>query len=81
MTGKQLIALFVLDGWAAQDRRTHGVMLCKDSPSGPRLALIPDKSDDLPPTVLHRILGVKQSGVGRAGLVAMIRRHGTPSGR
>jgi len=82
LSGKQLIALFRLDGWEEADRRTHGIALVKTGPDGQkRIVIIPDKSEDLHPHVLHLILSVKQSGVGRPGLLVMIKRHGIPRGR
>ena len=69
--------LLELDGWTRGGRRNHGVFYSKQFPneSGPRHTVVPDKSDDLPPTTLGAILSVKQTGLGRAGLQDIIDRN------
>ena len=76
LTGRQLIALLKKDGWTDCGRVTHGVSLQKRGADGrTRIAVVPDKSVVLGET-LHRIISVKQSGIGRQGLLDMIKRHG-----
>jgi hypothetical protein len=40
------------------------------------VTVIPDKRGPLPAGTLAAILGPRQSGLGRDGLLAMIQRHG-----
>lgn len=40
-----------------------------------RLTIIPDKKSVLPDGTLANILGVKQSAIGREGLLEMVQRH------
>ena len=65
------------DGWIRGGRRTHGVFYSKQFPGEerPRSTVIPDKSRDLPSTTLGQILGIKQTGIGSAGLLELIDRH------
>jgi predicted RNA binding protein YcfA (HicA-like mRNA interferase family) len=77
ITGKQLIRLFEKDGWTRGRRTLHGVAFRKSFPDGrTRVITIPDKRSVLPDGTLGAILGPKQSGIGRAGLAALVARHG-----
>ena len=77
MTGRELMRLLEQDGWTHGGRRTHGVFFHKAFPGErlPRSTVVPDKSQDLPPTTLGAILSVKQTGLGRDGLQQLIERH------
>ena len=77
ITGKQLLKLFVKDGWAVKRRTRHCVCLTKVDPTGKTMvALVDDTRAILPDGTLHDILSVKQTGIGRAGLKAMIAKYG-----
>jgi predicted RNA binding protein YcfA (HicA-like mRNA interferase family) len=77
LTGKQLIRLFLSDGWEDFGRRTHGIALAKRDASGcMRITIIPDKPKPLPGGTLAAILGPKQSDLGRDGLANLIERFG-----
>ena len=77
ITGRQLIRLFRLDGWRDTGRTRHGVGLAKADATGRmRVTTIPDKRRPLAPGTLAAILGPKQSNLGRAGLAALIAKHG-----
>lgn len=69
-----------MDGWQRRGRATHGVFLYMQFPGEPfpRTTVIPDKADDLPEGTLGAILSVKQTGLGRAGLKALMEKHGPP---
>lgn len=41
----------------------------------PRSTVVPDKSDPLPDTTLGAILSKKQTGLGKMGLVELIKKH------
>lgn len=69
ITGRQHIRLLVLDGWDEGRRVNHGRSLHKRFPDGrTRVTLVPDGT-------LGAILGLKQTGLGRNGLAALIREH------
>ena len=77
ITGEQLLKLLLADGWEVHGRRTHGVAVVKRNPGGiPRRTIIPLKKRPLANTTLGAILGPKQSGIGRTGLVELIARYG-----
>ncbi len=77
LSGKQVIALLRKDGWTEGGRTRHGVFLWKRFPgeSIPRMTVVPDKSDALPDGTLGAILGVKQTRLGKSGLLALIRKY------
>jgi len=76
LTGDQLVRLLRLNGWTEQGRSLHGVALSKVIDQQHRVAIVPTKHGSMHTNTLHRILSVKQTGLGRAGLVRLIRRHG-----
>jgi len=77
LTGNQLIALLVKDGWTRSGQRTHGYALTRRDANGRvRIALVKPTNKTIPDSTLGAILSVKQSGIGRAGLKDMIERHG-----
>lgn len=80
ISGMALIDLFVLDGWTLHGDVAHGVLLTKYDPNlgRERLVTIPRKRKSLPKNTLHCILSVKQSGLGRRGLLKLIEKHGMP---
>lgn len=78
ITGVQLVRLLRRDGWQEKPERTReGIFFYKRHPDGKvRTTVIPMKRRPLTPGTLSTILGTKQSGIGRAGLLALIERHG-----
>ena len=74
ITGPQLLRLFLLDGWTEHHRTTHGVSVQRP---GHNPTIIPLKNKPLPDGTLGAILGVKQSGMGKQRLRALIKEHGT----
>ena len=77
ISGRELMRLLEQDGWTRGGRRTHGVFFYRPFPASvsPAPRVIPDKSQDLPPTTLGAILSVKQTGLGRDGLRDLIERY------
>lgn len=69
--------LLELEGWTQGGRRNHGVFYSRVFPGErlPRSTVIPDKSDPLPPSTLGAILSVKQTGLGRTGLQALLDKY------
>jgi predicted RNA binding protein YcfA (HicA-like mRNA interferase family) len=78
ITGFQLIRLLELDGWQRGLRGTHGQHLYKYLAGERRtlVTVVPRTRASLPRGTLGGILSVKQTRLGRAGLVALIRAHG-----
>ncbi len=76
ITGRELMRLLERDGWVSGGRRTHGIFYSKRFPgeARPRTTLVPDVSTPLRPGTLGEILGVGQTGLGSAGLRALMRR-------
>ena len=80
ISGKALAQLLRLDGWTEGRRTTHGIAFYKHFPGEhlPRMTIIPDKTDDLPSGTLGAILGVRQTGLGSAGLEGLLNKYGRP---
>lgn len=80
ITGRQLVSLLKKDGWIEGNRTRHGIFLWKRFPGEtiPRTIVVPSKNDELPEGTLGVILGVKQTRLGKAGLLALIQRYGQP---
>jgi len=76
LTGDQLIRLLVLDGWVEVRRSRHGVALSKLFSGRGRIAVVPTKRGSMHSNTLRRLLSAKQTGIGRAGLVRLIKRYG-----
>ena len=78
ITGFQLIRLLELDGWKLGLRGTHGQALYKylSRERKKRATVVPRTRASLPKGILGAILSVKQTRLGREGLVKLIRKHG-----
>ena len=74
ISGPDLMKLLEQDGWTRGGKRTHGVFYSKYFPGEKRQrsTVVPDKSALLPGGTLGAILGVKQTGLGSAGLQRLI---------
>ena len=69
--------LLKADGWIQGHRTTHGVAFTKIDKQGQcRTTIVPDKGRPLVPSTLHLILGLKQTCIGRQGLLELIERFG-----
>ena len=75
ISGKRLLKILKEDGWIEDGKRTHGVAVRKTVGGVMRIAIIPTCSDSLPPGTLAAILGDKQTGLGRAGLLILLNRR------
>jgi predicted RNA binding protein YcfA (HicA-like mRNA interferase family) len=74
--GKQLIRLVVQDGWIIKRRATHGVALSKKFGNRNRVTVIPDSRAELDEGTLAAIIGPKQMGIGKQGLLELIDKYG-----
>ena len=78
ISGKRLIKLLKKDGWTERDsgRAQHGIALVKQLGGRMIVAIIPDTRASLPKTTLYRILSVKQTGIGKNGLIKLLNTYG-----
>jgi len=76
LTGEQFIRLLLLDGWQERGRSRHGIALGKLVAGTYRVAVVPTKPGSMHTNTLHRLLSVKQTGLGRSRLLRLIERHG-----
>jgi predicted RNA binding protein YcfA (HicA-like mRNA interferase family) len=76
LSGKQLIRLLQKDGWIVGRKTTHGITLTKFIIDRTRVTFIPNKSSSLPDGTLSAILGTKQTGIGKAGLLELLSKYG-----
>jgi len=76
LTGRQLIKLLRKDGWVTGRKSRHGRTLTKKFGAAVRVTFVPEKSSPLPDGTLSQIMGVKQTGLGKAGLLALLNRYG-----
>jgi predicted RNA binding protein YcfA (HicA-like mRNA interferase family) len=75
ISGNKLISLLKKDGWEEKRRVTHGVALAKRLGDRTRVAVVPSKSSSLPTGTLMAILSYKQTGIGKAGLLTLIKKY------
>jgi predicted RNA binding protein YcfA (HicA-like mRNA interferase family) len=76
ISGKQLIRLAVKDGWIVKRRARHGVALSKKFADRTRVTVIPDTRVELDEGTLSAIIGHKQMGIGKHGLLELIDEYG-----
>lgn len=76
VTGKQLIKLLKNDGWAEGRIARHGKCLTKKFSDRTRVTFVPNTRASLPPGTLSDILSVKQTGLGKFGLLKLIDKYG-----
>jgi predicted RNA binding protein YcfA (HicA-like mRNA interferase family) len=76
ITGRQLIRLLKKDGWSTGRKANHGRTLFKDVGSQKVVTFVPEKSSALPNQTLSQILGIKQTGLGKKGLLGLLNKYG-----
>ena len=76
ISGKKLINLAVKDGWEIKRRATHGIALAKKFGDRTRVTVVPDTRAPLDEGTLAAIIGTKQMGIGRKGLLELIKKYG-----
>lgn len=75
ITGKQLIKLFQKDGWLVGRKAHHGLSLTKFTGDHTKVTFIPDTRASLDTGTLGAILGVKQTGLGKKGLLELLNKY------
>jgi len=76
LTGKQLIILLQKDDWILKGRTRHGVALAKQFQDRTKVTVVPDTKASLDEGTFAAILGVKQTGTGKKGLLDLVNRLG-----
>jgi len=76
ISGQQLIKLLKRDGWQDGRQAKHGKTMTKRFGDRTRVTVIPTKGSSLPEGTLKAILGNKQTGIGKDGLVELIKKYG-----
>ena len=75
LSGLALIDVLVADGWQVTGRSNHGAKLVKHVDGRTRITIVPTKHKRMPTGTLMAILGPKQTGLGRQGLLRIIAEH------
>lgn len=75
ISSAKLVRLLKKDGWVVVRDCPHGDAYCKQFGKTVRLTTIPRGRKSLTPGTLKAILGDKQTGIGRAGLLALIKKY------
>ena len=76
LSGKQLLKLLQEDGWAVARRARHGVSLIKRFGDRTRVTIVPTSRATLDEGTLSAILGPKQTGIGKKGLLEILNKYG-----
>ena len=76
LTGRQLIKLLEEDGWLTGRKSRHGRTLTKTIGGKNVVTFVPEKRSVLPDGTLSQILGKKQTGLGKAGLLELLNKYG-----
>ncbi|MCK4645392.1 MAG: type II toxin-antitoxin system HicA family toxin [Candidatus Aminicenantes bacterium] len=76
LTGLELIRLLKKDGWIEHRQATHGIALVKRFKEGTKITIVPKTKANLPVGTLMAILGEKQTGLGKKGLLGMLNIYG-----
>lgn len=76
ITGKQLIRLLKRDGWVVRRKAKHGVSLTRNIGDRTLVTVIPDTRASLDKGTLMAILSIKQTCIGRKGLLKLINKYG-----
>lgn len=75
ISGIELIKILKKDGWIEKRRATHGVSLIKRIGERTRVTIIPKTRASLPEGTLSAILGQKQTGIGKEGLLDLLDQY------
>lgn len=76
LSGKALIELLQKDNWTPKRRTRHGISMVKRIEDRNVVTVIPDTNASLPAWTLQAILGPKQTGLGKKGLLKLLNRYG-----
>jgi predicted RNA binding protein YcfA (HicA-like mRNA interferase family) len=75
LNGFELIKLLKKDGWVEHRKTTHGIALEKRVCDRTRVTIVPKTRATLPTGTLMAILGEKQTGLGRLGLLQLLCKY------
>lgn len=75
VSGNDLIALLLRDGWEVTGQNSHVKILRKKYPERTRITLVQPINDSLAKGTLSAILGPKQTGIGKNGLRRLLDKH------
>jgi len=75
LNGFELIKLLKRDGWVEHRQTTHGIALRKRLDDRTRIMIVPKTRATMPTGTLMAILGEKQTGLGRSGLLRLLSRY------
>lgn len=76
ITGDQLIELLQKDGWTTVRKTTHGISLFKDFGDFKRLTIVRKGETPIASGTLAAILSLKQTGIGKKGLLQLLNTYG-----
>ena len=76
ISGKKLIKLLQKDNWVIKRQSRHGVALAKSFDDRTRVTVIPNTNASLDKGTLGAILGIKQTDIGKSGLLGLINKFG-----
>lgn len=76
ITGKQLIRLLKRDRWIVRRKAKHGISLTKNIGDRTLVTVIPDTRASLDKGTLMAILSIKQTRLGKKGLLRLINKYG-----
>jgi predicted RNA binding protein YcfA (HicA-like mRNA interferase family) len=75
LTGLELIKLLKKDGWIDHRQAMHGIALIKRVKDRTRVTIVPKSRAALPIGTLMAILGEKQTGLGKKGLLRLLNKY------
>ena len=64
------------DGWIIHRRTRHGIALIKDVNGRTKTTIVQDTRATIPDGTLSDILGPKQTGIGKKGLLELANKYG-----
>jgi predicted RNA binding protein YcfA (HicA-like mRNA interferase family) len=78
LTGKQLIRLLLKAGGTIEGKSTPGshIAVIYHVRGRKRVFIVPDTSSSLPKGTLHGIISIKQTGLGKSGLLKLLNKYG-----
>ncbi len=74
ITGPQLIKLLEHDGWIIKRKAKHGKSLAKKIGDRTRVTIISTRKQSLPIGTLMDILSKDQTGLGKEGLLKLLKK-------
>ena len=76
ISGKKLIKLLQKDNWVIKRQAQHGIALAKHIGDRTKVTVIPNTNASLDEGTLSAILGPKQTGIGKKGLLNLVNKFG-----